>query len=301
MATATARVDVYKIVTDRICALLAAGTVPWVRGWREGPNSDAKSLATGKPYRGVNRWLLNPGCHGYTSPLWGTFAQMKKHEWTVKKGEKSMPAVFWKFWEKKDATGTVIGKIPMLRYYSVFNVQQTDAPEEAWGVEKVPGQHAGASVEPPAVLSRYLARQKIRTIHGGDRAFYRPSDDTIGMPSSTAFITPEDYWATYFHEAVHSTAATSRLNRPLAALTMSRGSYATEELIAEVGANMLMSACRLSVPVDNSAAYIAGWLKALGNDPKMVVQAASKAEAAAEYILGGDDAEDDGDGEETDE
>lgn len=40
------------------------------------------------------------------------------------------------------------------------------------------------------------------------------------------------------------------------------------------------------VVLDNSAAYIAGWLKRLKHDKKMVIQAASAAQKAANRILG---------------
>ena len=38
--------------------------------------------------------------------------------------------------------------------------------------------------------------------------------------------------------------------------------------------------------LDNSAAYIQGWLKRLSNDPKMVVLAAAAAQKAADHIQG---------------
>jgi antirestriction protein ArdC len=38
--------------------------------------------------------------------------------------------------------------------------------------------------------------------------------------------------------------------------------------------------------VDNSAAYIQAWLKKLNDDKKMIIQAASKAQKAINYILG---------------
>jgi antirestriction protein ArdC len=36
---------------------------------------------------------------------------------------------------------------------------------------------------------------------------------------------------------------------------------------------------------NNSAAYIAGWMKALTHDPKCIVTAAGAAQKAADYIL----------------
>jgi antirestriction protein ArdC len=38
--------------------------------------------------------------------------------------------------------------------------------------------------------------------------------------------------------------------------------------------------------VDNSAAYVASWLKALKNDSKLVVLAAAQAQKAVEHIRG---------------
>ena len=48
-------------------------------------------------------------------------------------------------------------------------------------------------------------------------------------------------------------------------------------LCAEVG---------IDAPIlDNAAAYVANWLKVLGNDPRMVVVAAGQAQKAADFIL----------------
>jgi antirestriction protein ArdC len=266
-------------------ALLAAGTVPWVKSWTNGAAVEALSLATGKAYRGVNRWLLNPHVHGYGSPLWGTFKQIQGRGWNVLKGQKSMPAVFWRFLERKNSTTGRVDQVPLLRYYSVFNLDQTDAPDDARRLPVPPS--GGNHTEPDAVLANYFRRENIKAIHGGNIAAYAPSTDLVMMPHSEAFTTADDYMQTLAHEAVHSTGHPSRLNRPLCPLVMSRTSYSTEELIAEVGACMVMQACGRNPAYDNSAGYIAGWLKALGNDTRMVIRAASKAEAASEYILKG--------------
>ena len=48
--------------------------------------------------------------------------------------------------------------------------------------------------------------------------------------------------------------------------------------------------------IENSAAYIHGWLKALKNDKKMLVMAAAQAQHASDYILnrkGGEEAVED--------
>ena len=38
--------------------------------------------------------------------------------------------------------------------------------------------------------------------------------------------------------------------------------------------------------IENQAAYIAGWLKKLRDDRKLVVHAAAQAQRAADYVLG---------------
>ena len=57
MSDSTARKSVYEVVTDRILALLDQGTVPWKKPWA-GAEQAPRSLATGRPYRGVNVFLL---------------------------------------------------------------------------------------------------------------------------------------------------------------------------------------------------------------------------------------------------
>lgn len=44
--------------------------------------------------------------------------------------------------------------------------------------------------------------------------------------------------------------------------------------------------CGISAIIDNTAAYIQGWMKALANDPRMVVSAAGHAEKAVGFLMG---------------
>ena len=63
-------------------------------------------------------------------------------------------------------------------------------------------------------------------------------------------------------------------------------SYAREELIAEMGAAFLCGRAGIdTATLENSAAYINGWLEKLRKDPKVVVIAAASAQKAADYIL----------------
>ena len=54
-----------------------------------------------------------------------------------------------------------------------------------------------------------------------------------------------------------------------------------------MGAAFLLAEARIDSDslTNNSAAYVASWLKALKNDPKLVVLAAAQAQKATDHIL----------------
>ena len=62
--------------------------------------------------------------------------------------------------------------------------------------------------------------------------------------------------------------------------------YSKEELVAELCSSFLAGISGLNLNIRNSAAYIAGWAKALRDNEKWVMWAAARAEKAADYILG---------------
>jgi antirestriction protein ArdC len=122
-----------------------------------------------------------------------------------------------------------------------------------------------------------------------DRAWYRPSTDSVGMPSRNLFNSPEEFYSTLFHELTHSTGHASRVGRDgIETLnTFGSESYSREELIAELGAAMLCGVTGI-VPrtIANSAAYLKTWIERLRGESKLIVSAASAAQKAADYIQG---------------
>jgi antirestriction protein ArdC len=279
--------DVYQNVTDRIIAQLEAGTVAWRKPWRNIDGQVPRNLVSGKPYRGINLLLLS--MTPYTSPYWVTYKQAQAKGGNVRRGEKSTLIVFWKMFQVDDETAKN-GKrtIPMLRHYNVFNVQQCDGltvPDAA--DEALPDFDPIAECE--AIWNGYNDRPRLMPDTKG--AAYAPALDVLMMPDRRAFDTPEAYYLTLFHEATHSTGHKSRLARfedNAAEMRFGSEPYAKEELIAEMGSAMLGTIAGLSADeyLPRSAAYIANWLTALRNDPKMVIQAAGKAQRAVEHITG---------------
>lgn len=282
--TALPKVDVYQIVTDRIIALLEQGTIPWQQPWTDA--GIPMNLISRRSYRGVNLWLLLS--LNYERNLFLTWDQLKKIGGSVKKGETGHIVVFWKTIVKNDSKeeGTEEQKnVPLLRYYKVFNIEQCrDVPENLIS-PIIPKVHA-----PIVACERIIEEMNdcppIK--HKEQRAFYHPDMDYINMPRKKSFKTSESYYATLFHELAHSTGHGKRLNRKTLTEMAEFGSelYTIEELIAELGAAYLCStASILDARIDNSAAYIHGWLGKLKHDKRFIVQASGQAQKAVDYIL----------------
>lgn len=276
-----ARIDVYQDVTDRILEALAAGKMPWRRPWDPiagGPTS----LSTGRQYRGINSVLLSMA--PYSSPFWGTIKEMNRRGGRVNSGEHGTRIVFWKFVEKRergaDGSETVVDTIPLLKMFTVFNVEQTTGVERIPEIEK---REIDPIAEAEKIVAGYVDGPKIG--HGGNRAFYAPLSDSVTLPPRDSFHSSEKYYGTMFHELIHSTGHVTRLDRDLSG---TRGSkpYAKEELIAEIGASFLLNVCGIDpgTVLDNTAAYLHSWLGALQDDKRLVVQAAGAAEKAASRI-----------------
>ncbi|NVN91927.1 MAG: DUF1738 domain-containing protein [Desulfuromonadales bacterium] len=279
-------VNVYEMINNRIMELLEQGTVPWRKPWSAQSNFP-RNIVSKKEYRGVNVFLL--ACQQYSSPYWLTFKQCQDKGGHVIKGSKSTPVIFWKWLDNKSAdiilndTSTT-GKIPLLRYYSVFNIEQTEgipapAPEETHNI-----------FDPITRAEEIIANMPLRPDiqYGGNRACYSPTLDYIKLPHQHTFLSPEEYYSTLFHELSHATGHSNRLARKSILEPSYFGSheYSKEELVAEMGAAFLCGHCGIeSITINNSAAYIAGWLKALKNDKTLLIHAAAQAQKASDYIL----------------
>jgi antirestriction protein ArdC len=117
--------SVYEVITARIVDKLESGTVPWHKPWNVETGAP-RNLKSGRPYRGINVFLL--GCQTYASPFWGTYKQITEHGGHVRKGERGSPVVFWKWLDGQDEEGKE-RKVPLCRYYTVFNLDQSEGVE----------------------------------------------------------------------------------------------------------------------------------------------------------------------------
>jgi len=272
---------VYQVITDRIVGLLEKGTIPWRKPWAGG--GSPRNLCSGKEYRGVNVFLLS--ATAFSAPWWLTFNQAKDRGGSVKKGEHGFPVIYFQMLEKEDASKPRgKARIPLLRYYTVFNVGQCEgieAPEVKLRPDVAPIEAC------ERVVPYYPSPPHI--VHGEPRAYYQPSTDRINLPERRLFDSAEEYYCTLFHELGHSTGHDKRLGRKGITDPVMFGShgYSKEELVAEMTAAFLCGHCGIeNATLDNSAAYIAGWLRKLRDDRKLVIEAAAQAQKAADLILG---------------
>jgi antirestriction protein ArdC len=272
--------SVYSIVAEQIIKQLEAGVAPWHRPWS---TQIPRNLVSRREYRGINVFLL--GASGYGSPYWLTFKQAKERHGHVRKGEHGSKVVFWKIGTREvqdDGGATSERTSVVLRYYTVFNVEQC---------EGIATPETVRVVSPIQECERIVCQMPNPPAMEQDaRAWYRPSTDTVGIPAHTAFNSSEEYYSTLFHELTHSTGHSKRVRRDgIEKLnTFGSESYSREELIAEMGAAMLAGVAGIErKTLANSAAYLQSWINVLKSDSRMVVSAASQAQKAADYILGG--------------
>lgn len=284
----TSRLDINRMITDRIIARIkTTGTLPWKKPWKS-PEQMPCNLITHKPYRGVNAFLLH--AMGYASPCWLTMRQANELGGRIRKGEHACPVVFWKFFDEEADTpddATPRRRYAMLRYYSVFNIEQC----EGLPANKLPAIAAESTIcrldEAERLVSDMPDPPEIR--NDSRRACYIPVRDLIRLPPMACFDDAAGYYDALFHELVHSTGHERRLNRKGLMELQAFGSdaYSQEELVAEMGSAFLCGHCGILTETEtNSAAYLKQWLEKLAADPSLLVRAGSQAQKAFDYIIG---------------
>ncbi len=281
------RADVYQVVTDRIINMLEQGTAPWRKPWTGGSDGMPANLISKKAYTGINPFLL---CAApFDSRWWLTYKQAQDLGGHVKKGEKGSPIVFCKTYQKEvkssDSSESRLETRVAVRYYTIFNVEQCEGID--YTAPQIKTFPENQQIEAAEQIQLCMPRRP-SVEFGGSAAYYVPSTDRVKIPSLDRFERPQEFYSILFHELAHSTGHESRLNRPSVVEQHRFGDavYSKEELIAEMTAAFLCAHYGIeNQTLDNSAAYIQGWIKTLHSDKKLAVQAAAQAQKAANYIL----------------
>ena len=311
--------DIYKMVTDKIIGMLkSASPTDYHRAWKDDAFFIPLNYDSKKPYRGVNRLLLQEriGFAGeFRNPYFLTFKQIKKHKGTIKKGAKGYEVIYYSiryvvpadknsgrkaysstnaqkvldFLHKYNLPESEVTRIPMIRYYNVYNgadIENIDFKLDELQIGRAVPDSATENRAAQLIVENYPNPPAIK--HEGNQAYYNPASDYIKLPKQEQFDTVNDYYRTLFHELTHSTGHNKRLNRGIH-LMLEKDDYAKEELVAEFGAVFLSAwAGIMWYNNKNHAAYLKGWnsaIKEAQNDNKFLMRAASLAQQSTDYIL----------------
>jgi antirestriction protein ArdC len=284
------RFDIHQHITNQIVESIERGAGEFRLPWHRSASNIMRpvNIASKAPYRGVNVLSLwaSADAKGYQSGMWGTFKQWKEVGAQIKKGEKASYVAFYRQIvigsdnEEEDETGARM----FARATPVFAAEQVDG-------------YTPPVVEPPSIVleamlkaEAFISATGARIEHGGTRAFYRPSTDSIHLPPQESFIgtatsgPAESYYSTLLHELTHWTSREERCNRQLGK-RFGDEAYSMEELVAELGAAFLCADLRITdAPRADHAQYLESWLRVIKADKKAIFTAASEASQAVEFL-----------------
>jgi antirestriction protein ArdC len=284
--------DLYAHVTDSIIGSIEAGTPAWRKPWTGDKGGAPFPLrSNGEPYSGINvlmLWLA-ADANGYRAACWFTYKQAQEAGGQVRKGETSSTVVKYGTFEREDAETGEERRLPYLKAYRVFNAEQIEGlPADYYGSPAEPARDLGTEADP--ALDAFFAATGIEVRTSDDpRAYYDPAADFIHMPPIASFHDATGFYGVLAHEACHATGHKSRLDR--FSRFNDRKAYAFEELIAEIGNCMTCARLGLTPDFAQSGAYVQSWLRALKDDKRLILKAASEAQKAAEWLMKGEQSE----------
>ncbi len=295
-----------------LIALLEAGTTPWRREWDAASGGHHVNLLSGRRYRGANPALLTLGMHlrGSTLPYWCGFAEAKALGIAPRLGSKAVHGLRPQVHQAGE--GRLVGSGPAAeggpgsrgvdgqasaqpgrrwvsyRPVALFNAADLEGEALAALIQK--RRRADGAIlrpEPERLMAAeaVLSSWPVTVSFGGDRACYLPVPDRIQLPDRTTFHSAGAFYATWAHEAIHSTGHSSRLARDLSGGMGDGGrAYAREELVAELGAVLLGDRLEIGSAMANHAAYLGHWVGLLKESPRVLFQVLSDARKAADRV-----------------
>lgn len=288
-----AQFEIRKKITDQIIAALSSGKLPpWRKTWKGSDNAGTPTnIVSRKAYRGINPLILclHQEKYGFQSKWYATFDQWKRMGCVVKRRPNDVPPGEWgcgiifynivtKTVEDKYTGVEIEESFPILRSFTVFNVEQIDDSngnlDKFRADKEITVENSFIDYAPAEEL---ITKSDAEIRYGGDRAFYRPSEDFIQLPNKESFESENEFYATAFHELAHWSEP--RLNW--------KENYSFSELRAEIGAAFLLN--ELGVPqsedMTNHHAYLNHWLEHLQKDNRFIFRASAAASKAVDYLL----------------
>ena len=288
------KADIHQEITDAVVESLEAirdqygkdhEGFAWDKPWIDTANGRPRNI-DGKPYRGINVLLLliQASKMGYTQNIWGTIKAWNAKGGKIIKGSKSIKITFYREIKSEDKETGEETKIRFLRTYSVFNIAQVEGVTIQDDTQTLIN-----TVERDKLIDSFVAGTNAIIKDGGNRAYYSPTNDFIGMPKLEQFKSTDGYYSTLLHELTHWTGAMKRCNRDLKNKFGSQA-YAFEELVAELGSMFLCNKFNIlgrdEEQMRNHITYLDSWIKRLKDDKKAIFQASTLAQKAFDFLEG---------------
>jgi len=298
--------EIYERITNTIIELLEEHKASdYSQSWYSlSGEVFARNIVNKHVYNGINQLLLSfiRRKRQYPCNRWLTFKQMEKYNARIIKGSKAAMVVYTSVIYIDEDTGRNIThtveqllqhgqsiehlnlrKIGYLKSYNVFNVACVEGlPEEFYRMDELEQLSEIERDERAESMIREIGAEIV--FDAQNEAYYKPSEDKIYMPLPKQFVSKEAFLSVMYHEASHWTGAAHRLNRPILNKFGTK-EYAFEELIAELSSAFMLAYLGYESRITDNAAYIENWLSVMKNDTKFVIQAASQAQSASDYIL----------------
>ncbi len=255
------------------------------------------NAVTGKHYNSTNFFNLNwvANSNNYAQNLWASYLDWHKIGAKIIKGETHKAKVlYYGTFKKENEKTNKEDVIPFLKATPVFNIAQVDLSECKIKFDNSDNVNKVVSIKE---IDNFVNDTGVEIKHSNDgRCYYAKTTDYIHMTNKENFIKTSygdetsNYYSVLFHELIHSTGHTQRLDRfkdnDKKFKDNAQQSYAFEELIAECGAIMLCQKFNLekTIRVDH-ALYIKSWIQALKNDVKFLTSSLTRAYKATDYLI----------------
>ena len=298
MATTNSTIEkIAPMFTDLLIKKIECLKTDWQKPWIASLEQGLPRNIRGTLYNGGNVLMLlfYTEFMKFTLPVFLTFNQAKEEDLSVCKGARSFPVYYWfKFVVHKETKKTIKYEeyrklpateqenykvIPQMKYYNVFNIDQTDF------AEKQPEDYSDGMIyealDELVYLQNWYCPIKVQY---SDSAYYSPSSDHIICPQREQFPQGAEYYGTLLHEMAHSTGSPQRLNRTFGCF-FGDALYAREELVAELTAALCGAFFGYATaPQENNAAYLKHWLTKLREEPAFLVEILGDVNKAAKMI-----------------
>ena len=313
--------DVVRQFADQMISTIESLKQGWRKTWiTTAANGEPMNLS-GRNYSSLNKFFLYLLCEAenWKYPVFLTIKQANAVGCHIKKGSKSAPVLFWSIYARNKAGKKVTldelhqmpkseqsdyETIPVLKYYRVFNIEQTDIediqPEQLKKVlagftaeEKkgTDGMYVNEELDKMIEYKGWICDIRLKE---QDRAYYTPTGDFIMLPTKEQFnlgnteeevyISGMEFYSTMLHEMTHSTGSEKHLNR-LTHAPFGSPEYAREELVAELTSALVGHGLGFNTQVsENNAAYLDSWLKSLKKEPKFLISVLADVGKASKMI-----------------